>query len=94
MTTAPRPTVPRATTAVILARGLGTRMRAEEETALTPEQAAAAAAGAKGLIPIAGFPLLDHVLSALADGGVTDVIFVVAPGESAIRQRYTREVAP
>ena len=89
-----RPAAPRATTAVILARGLGTRMRANEATTLTPEQAAAAAAGAKGLIPIAGFPLLDHVLSALADGGVTDVIFVVAPGEPAIRQRYTREVAP
>jgi len=89
-----RPTAPRATTAVILARGLGTRMRADEVTALTPEQAAAAAAGAKGLIPIAGFPLLDHVLSALADGGVTDVIFVVAPGESAIRQRYTHDVSP
>ena len=89
-----RPAAPRATTAVILARGLGTRMRANEATTLTPEQAAAAAAGAKGLIPIAGFPLLDHVLSALADGGVTDVIFVVAPGESAIRQRYTGEVSP
>ena len=91
---AARPPAPRATTAVILARGLGTRMRADDAATLTPEQAAAAAAGAKGLIPIAGFPLLDHVLSALADGGVTDVIFVVAPGESAIRQRYTREVAP
>ena len=91
---AARPPAPRATTAVILARGLGTRMRAEDESPLTAEQAAAAAAGAKGLIPIAGFPLLDHVLSALADGGITDVIFVVAPGESAIRQRYTRDAVP
>lgn len=90
---ASRASAPRATTAVILARGLGTRMRAEDESPLSAEQAAAAAAGAKGLIPIAGFPLLDHVLSALADGGVTEVIFVVAPGESAIRQRYTRDVA-
>jgi dTDP-glucose pyrophosphorylase len=89
-----RPSAPRATTAVILARGLGTRMRAEDAVALTPVQAAAAAAGAKGLIPIAGYPLLDHVLSALADGGITEVIFVVAPGESAIRQRYTREAVP
>ncbi|MFM2140782.1 MAG: hypothetical protein RLZZ25_1047 [Gemmatimonadota bacterium] len=87
-------TAPRATTAVILARGLGTRMRAEDEVTLTPAQAAAAAAGAKGLIPIAGHPLLDHVLSALADGGITDVIFVVAPGESALRGRYTREAPP
>ncbi|MGA0920427.1 MAG: sugar phosphate nucleotidyltransferase [Gemmatimonadaceae bacterium] len=92
--TASRPPAPRATTAVILARGLGTRMRAEDEVTLTPAQAAAAVAGAKGLIPIAGYPLLDHVLSALADGGITEVIFVVAPGESAIRQRYTHEAVP
>ncbi|MEY4607795.1 MAG: hypothetical protein RL625_12 [Gemmatimonadota bacterium] len=89
-----RSTAPRATTAVILARGLGTRMRADDAGALSPEQAAAAAAGAKGLIPIAGSPLLDHVVSALADGGVTEVIFVVAPGESAIRGRYTRDRIP
>ncbi|MFM8781505.1 MAG: nucleotidyltransferase family protein, partial [Gemmatimonadota bacterium] len=66
-----RPTAPRAPPAVILARGRGTRMRAGEATTLTPEQAAAAGAGAKGLLPIAGFPLLVHVMSALAVGGST-----------------------
>jgi glucose-1-phosphate thymidylyltransferase len=85
---------PRATTAVILARGLGTRMQAEDGAALSAAQAAAAAAGAKGLIPVAGHPLLDHVLDALAEGGVTDVVFVVAPGEGAIRRRYTVEAPP
>lgn len=87
--------IPRATTAVILARGLGSRMRREDDgAALTAEQAAAAAAGAKGLMPIAGHALLDYVLSALADGGVTDVVFVVAPGETALRGRYGRDRRP
>lgn len=85
---------PRATTAVIVARGLGTRMRAEDGAALTAAQRAAAAAGAKGLMPVAGHPLLDHVLHELADGGVTDVVFVVAPGETALRGRYGRDQAP
>ncbi len=88
------PMAPRATTAVILARGLGSRMRADDGAALTEAQRAAAAAGAKGLIPVAGHPLLDHVLGALADGGITDVVFVVAPGETAIRGRYTQEARP
>lgn len=86
---------PRATTAVILARGLGTRMRADDGgTALTEAQRAAAAAGAKGLMPIAGYPLLDHVLHQLAEGGVTDVVFVVAPRETALRGRYGRDHPP
>lgn len=83
-----------ATTAVILARGLGTRMRAGDPTALAPEQRAAAVAGAKGLIPIAGYPLLDHLLHELAEGGVRDVVFVVAPGEQALRDRYVRGAPP
>lgn len=85
----------RATTAVILARGLGTRMRADDTVLLAPEQLLAAETGAKGLIPISkdGRPLLDFVLSELADGGVTDVVFVVAPGEGAVRERYT-QIAP
>lgn len=90
----PRAAIPRATTAVILARGLGTRMRAEDGAALTEAQRAAAAVGAKGLIPVAGHPLLDHVLHELADGGVTDVVFVVAPRETALRGRYGRDQVP
>lgn len=80
-----------ATGAVILARGLGSRMRrAAEGVALDPRQAAAAAAGLKGLIPDAvGRPFLDHVLSSLADGGVTDVCLVVAPNHEALLAHYT-----
>jgi glucose-1-phosphate thymidylyltransferase len=81
-----------ATIAVVLARGLGSRMRAVGDAAadvrLDPAQRTAADAGAKGLIPVAGRPLLDHVLEALEAGGVRTVVFVVAPGEQQLRARY------
>ena len=50
------------TKAMVLAAGLGLRMRPLTEK--TP----------KPLIPIAGRPLLDHVLDRLGDAGVTDAI--------------------
>jgi dTDP-glucose pyrophosphorylase len=78
--------------AVLLARGLGSRMKQEAGAeALTPDQAAAAAAGAKGMMPIGkGLtrPFLDYVLSALADANCTDVCFVVAPDHKVIRDYY------
>lgn len=63
---------------------------------LTERQAAAAAAGAKGMMPIPSTspgaggtrPFLDYVLSALADAGCTSVCFVVAPDHTAIRAHY------
>ena len=60
------------------------------DVSLTAEQAAAAAAGAKGMMPLGarGRPFLDYVLSALADGGCTSVCFVVAPDHAAIRDYY------
>jgi dTDP-glucose pyrophosphorylase len=78
--------------AVLLARGLGSRMKQDAgAAALTPDQAAAAAAGAKGMMPIGkGLtrPFLDYVLSALADANCTDVCFVVAPDHKVIRDYY------
>jgi dTDP-glucose pyrophosphorylase len=78
--------------AVLLARGLGSRMKQEAGAeALTPDQAAAAAAGAKGMMPIGKSltrPFLDYVLSALADARCTDVCFVVAPDHKVIRDYY------
>jgi dTDP-glucose pyrophosphorylase len=76
--------------AVLLARGLGSRMKAEGDATLTAAQAAAAAAGAKGMMPVGGQarPFLDFVLSALADAGCRDVCFVVAPDYAGIRQYY------
>ncbi len=73
-------------------------MRASEADAagpaLTDAQRRAADAGAKGLMPVGGRPLLDHVLEALAAGGVRDVVFVVAPDETALRERYLQAAPP
>jgi len=75
--------------AVLLARGLGSRMKQDANAVtLDADQARAAAAGAKGMMPIGTRPFLDYVLSALADAGCTSVCFVVAPDHAAIREYY------
>lgn len=78
--------------AVLLARGLGSRMQQPgDASTLSATQAAAAASGAKGMMPIGNGrtrPFLDYVLSALADAGCTSVCFVVAPEHSNIRDYY------
>jgi glucose-1-phosphate thymidylyltransferase len=75
--------------AVILARGLGTRMRKADDTAiLGTEQSAAADAGIKAMIPIKR-PFLDYVLSGLADAGFTRVCLVIGPEHDAVRQYYS-----
>lgn len=82
--------------AVLLARGLGRRMQAAADTMLTPAQQAAAARGAKGMMPIGAGqrPFLDHVLSALADAGCREVCLVVAPDHDAIRAYYSGRGRP
>lgn len=68
--------------AVVLAAGRGTRMQEPDPSVrLTPEQAALADAGLKMLIPIHGRPYLAYVLHELAEAGITDVTFVVGPGD-------------
>lgn len=87
----------RTTQAVILARGLGTRMRREAEqggAALTEAQRAAAAQGAKGMMPLGARPFLDYVLSALADAGIRDVTLVVAPDHAQIAEYFGRKNVP
>ena len=74
--------------AVILARGLGKRMRSPDATAqLAAEQMHAADTGMKAMIPM-GRPFLDYVLSALADAGFRQVCLVVGPEHTAIREYY------
>ena len=81
------------TRAVILARGLGTRMRkADDSAALDAGQAAAAETGMKGMIPI-GRPFMDYLVSALADAGFQEVCLVIGPEHQRVREYYEHEVA-
>jgi len=76
--------------AVILAAGLGTRMRRlEKATQLSQEQATLAARGIKALIPV-GRPFLDYVLSRLAEAGYRAVCLVIGPQHDEIRRYYNR----
>lgn len=88
-------TAGRATTkAVILARGLGTRMRAAADVAeLSDEATAVADSGLKAMIPV-GRPFLDYVLSELADAGFTDVCLVIGPEHDAVRDYYGQKAEP
>jgi glucose-1-phosphate thymidylyltransferase len=74
--------------AVIMARGLGTRMRkADEAAALSNDQMAAAVTGVKAMIPI-DRPFLDYVLSGLADAGYSDACLVIGPEHQMIRDYF------
>ena len=76
--------------ALLLARGLGRRMQAAgDRGSLSSAQSTAAAAGAKGMMPVgSGRPFMDYVLSALADAGCRDVCLIVAPDHDVIRGYY------
>lgn len=80
--------------AVILARGLGTRMRAAGvDAALSAEQAAAADEGTKAMMPLSqGRPFLHYVISALADAGVREICLVIAPDANDIRRHFHHEL--
>jgi len=80
--------------AVILARGLGTRMRrADGRAALDEHTAAVADTGIKALIPLYR-PFVDYVLSALADAGYVWVCLVVAPEHDVLRDYYLEQSPP
>ena len=71
-----------------MARGLGRRMRAPGgPTGLDPAQARAADAGLKAMMPF-GRPFLDHVLTSLADAGITEAALVLGPEHETIREYY------
>ena len=83
--------------AVILAAGLGTRMRkAEESATLSAEQDRAAATGVKALIPVGESkrPFLDYALSALVEAGYGKVCLVIGPDHHQIRDYYTTVAPP
>jgi dTDP-glucose pyrophosphorylase len=80
--------------AVILARGLGKRMRrTDDSVTLAGEQSRIADTGVKALIPV-GRPFLDYVLSALADAGFRRICLVVGPEHDAVRDYYTKTIPP
>jgi dTDP-glucose pyrophosphorylase len=82
--------------AVVLARGLGTRMKAGDAGAgLSAAESTAADTGVKSLVPLGDErPFLDYVLSALADAGCSQIALVIGPEHEAIRDRYTRAAPP
>lgn len=81
------------TKAVILARGLGKRMRAESGTAsLDAGQARVAETGVKAMIPM-GRPFLDYVLASLAEAAFTKVCLVIGPEHTQVRNYYESEAA-
>ena len=81
--------------ALVLARGLATRMRAADPGAeLSPDQQRAADAGSKTMMPIAGRPFLDYVLNSIAEAGIPRVGLVVAPSHDALAHHYTAVTAP
>jgi glucose-1-phosphate thymidylyltransferase len=78
--------------AVILARGLGTRMRAEGAgAALEESQARVAETGVKAMIPM-GRPFLDYVLGSLADAGFRKICLVIGPEHAQVRNYYEKEI--
>jgi dTDP-glucose pyrophosphorylase len=90
----------RATRALVLAAGRGTRMRAQDGGApLTAAQRAAADAGLKAMMPFdcaqggpsdadQGRPFLDHVLHSLAEAGIDDIGIVVGAAHDDVRAHY------
>jgi dTDP-glucose pyrophosphorylase len=79
------------TKAIILAAGLGTRMRrADGSAALDAAQQRVADDGVKGMIPV-GRPFLDYAINALADAGIADVCLVIGASSEhqRVRDHYT-----
>ena len=73
------------TSALVLARGLGSRMRqAASGVTLDPQQASAADAGLKAMMPF-GRPFLDFVLQSLADAGLREAALVLGPEHESVR---------
>ncbi|MCA1916157.1 bifunctional sugar-1-phosphate nucleotidylyltransferase/acetyltransferase [Methanospirillum hungatei] len=64
------------TVCVILAAGEGKRMRP-----LTGSRP-------KVMLPLAGRPMLEHLLNAVMDAGITEFIFVVGYGEASVRNYF------
>lgn len=77
--------------AVILAGGMGKRMRKQDQAAdLTEDQTRVASTGVKAMIPI-DRPFLDYVLTVLADAGYKRVCLVIGPDHDNVRDYYNNQ---
>jgi len=75
--------------AVILARGLGTRMqRTSKNLRLRPDVMRFAEKGWKAFIPIHGKPLLDYTINSLRSVGVKEICLVIGPEHLEMRRYY------
>ena len=74
--------------AVILARGLGTRMRADAGAAnLSEDQLRVASQGIKTLMPVVGAKtMLELIVENLYEAGVSEICLVIGPEHNAIRE--------
>lgn len=72
---------------VVLAAGLGTRMRRSDAKGLSQAQKQAADRGVKAMVPI-DRPFLDYVLSTAADAGFSEVCLVIGPDHDELRDYY------
>jgi glucose-1-phosphate thymidylyltransferase len=80
--------------AVILARGLGTRMRRADPAArLDAEQQAIAETGLKAMIPV-GRPFLDYVLRGLADAGFQEACLIIGFEHQNVVHYYSEAAPP
>jgi len=77
--------------AVVLARGLGTRMREPSvQVSLDEEKSRMAGRGLKALMPLNGRPFLDYAIDRLLRAGVREVCLVVGPGADGLRRAARR----
>ncbi|WP_420176409.1 nucleotidyltransferase family protein [Luteococcus sp. OSA5] len=83
-----QPSTPRK--AVIMARGLGTRLRRQADAQLDQEQQRIAALGLKAMMPLgsSGRPFIEHVITELADAGLTEVCLVIGPEHDLVREHF------
>jgi len=76
---------------VILAAGLGTRMRkGDDGVSLADDTQAAAETGVKAMIPI-DRPFLDYVLTEIAAAGFREVCLVIGPEHEQVRRYYEQQ---
>lgn len=77
--------------AVILARGLGTRMqRPDTDVELDAEHLQAAREGNKVLMPLHGRPFIDYIVDGLLRSGLDRICFVIAPEDDLMRRHARR----